>query len=221
MNSDALAKQMAQNGFEQMESKGRLSDFLVFRDTEINDFLTFYDWNMVTKFASEHKTVTAESRDIRVEGLTGSWQAVDSLEVCGREYFMLQHEQHGESFPNVIVDNKGYPMTGLTLEGWDELRENIQSLDENWGHETNDLESVDYRDSLTPGERRLAMIWDEKYDRGIQNVCEDILRAESGRESPEPQPKRIADRLKEKKAECERINAMRSASERTNRDITR
>ena len=221
MNSDALAKQMARNGFEQMESKGRLSDFLVFRDTEINDFLTFYDWNMVAKFASEHKTVTADSRDIRVEGLTGSWQTVDSLKVCGREYFMLQHEQHGESFPNVIVDSKGYPMTGLTLEGWDELRENIKSLDANWNHETNDLESVDYRDSLTPGERKLAMIWDEKYDKGIQNVCEDILRAESESEIPEPQPKRIADRLKEKKAECERINASRTAPERMNRNITR
>ena len=42
-----------------------------------------------------------------------------------------------------------------------------------------------------------------------------------GIKAPEPQPKRIADRLKEKKQECDRINAMRSMPERTSRDITR
>lgn len=230
MSNDALAKQMAQNGFKQMESKGQLSDFLVFRDKEINDFLTFYDWKMVAKFASEHRTVTADSRDIRVEGLTGSWRAIDSIEIYGREYFMLQHEQHGSAYPNVIVDNKGYPMTGLTLDGWQKFRENIESLYENWGMQTNEPESYEYLEDCYPGEQRLAQIWDEGYEQGMARMAKEILEIEKrikeraaveDKQVKEPPKRNISDRLADAKKECDRINAGRQVSERNDRDILR
>lgn len=186
MGSDEIKAQLEKSGFEQMESKGRFSDYLLFRDKEINEFIGFYDWQMAAKFASEHRVVSAESKDIRVEGISGSWRVAETKEIHGREYFLLENEQHGKAFPKVIVDNKGFAMTGLTKRGWKELQEEIFSLDANWSMESDDMSSLDYRDELHKGRLRLVQLWDEQYNGGIENVCEDILKSEK-RETVQPQ----------------------------------
>ncbi len=221
MNSDELIAGLEQSGFEKVESKGRLSDFLVFRDMETNEFLTFCDLNMVAKFASEHRVVSAESRDIRVEGISGSWCVAETKKIHGRNYFLLENEQHGKAYPNVIVDSKGFAMTKLTKQGWKELREEILSLDASWSMEDDSSESLEYRDGLSAGKMRLVKLWDEQYNSGVEKVCEDILKSEKRvtAKPQEPPKKRISERLAEKKLECEQINSVRDVPQRAERNI--
>lgn len=234
MSQEKIKEQLEKSGFEQMESKGRFSDYLLFRDKEINEFIGFYDWQMAAKFASEHRVVSAESKDIRVEGISGSWRVAETKEIHGRQYFMLENEQHGKVYPNIIVDDKGFAMTGLTFDGWKELHKEIFSLDANWSMESNDMSSLDYRDVLHDGRLRLVQLWDEQYNSGIENVCEDILKAakketmqpldkntDIAQKLKEPPKKSISKRLAEKKIECERINSGRASPEKNDRDISR
>ncbi|WP_294855652.1 hypothetical protein [uncultured Oscillibacter sp.] len=53
--------------------------------------------------------------------------------------------------------------------------ERLAELAENWNEETNDPETEEWRDGLTPEEEKIVSDWDFGYAVGVHNICRDII----------------------------------------------
>lgn len=57
-------------------------------------------------------------------------------------------------------------------------QEQIESLMDLWEHETEDEETWEWRDELTPEEAKLVEGWDKSWGSGVLRLCEDILESD-------------------------------------------
>jgi len=53
---------------------------------------------------------------------------------------------------------------------WNESLVRIRELQENWEHETNDPETEEWRDDLTPQEAQIVAVWDDGFDHGLARM---------------------------------------------------
>jgi asparagine N-glycosylation enzyme membrane subunit Stt3 len=53
--------------------------------------------------------------------------------------------------------------------------ERLAELADNWNEETNDPETQEWRDGLTPEEAKIIDDWDYGYSIGVHNICQAIL----------------------------------------------
>lgn len=51
----------------------------------------------------------------------------------------------------------------------------MKELADNWNAETNDPETQEWRDELTPAETKIIDDWDNVYAVGVHNLCQDIM----------------------------------------------
>ena len=47
-----------------------------------------------------------------------------------------------------------------------------------WGEESNDPETQEWREELTPEEEALIASWDKAYNIGVKSLCRQILNTE-------------------------------------------
>lgn len=58
---------------------------------------------------------------------------------------------------------------------WNESLVRLRDLKENWEHETNDPDTEEWRDRLTPQEAKLVAAWDDGFDDGLAHMAADTL----------------------------------------------
>lgn len=51
----------------------------------------------------------------------------------------------------------------------------IKELTDNWNAETNDPETEEWRDDLTPQEAEIIADWDNGYAVGVHKISQDIM----------------------------------------------
>jgi hypothetical protein len=51
----------------------------------------------------------------------------------------------------------------------------MKELADNWNEETNDPETEEWRDHLTPEEVKIVADWDNGYAVDVHKLCQDIL----------------------------------------------
>lgn len=63
---------------------------------------------------------------------------------------------------------------------WNESLVRIRELKEIWEHETNDPETEEWRDRLTPQEAKLVAAWDDGFDFGLARMAADTIAHTQG-----------------------------------------
>lgn len=63
---------------------------------------------------------------------------------------------------------------------WNETLVRLRDLKENWEHETNDPETEEWRDRLTPQEAKLVAAWDDGFDFGLARMAADTIAHTQG-----------------------------------------
>lgn len=58
---------------------------------------------------------------------------------------------------------------------WNETLVRLRDLKENWEHETNDPETEEWRDRLTPQEAKFVAAWDDGFDFGLARMATDTI----------------------------------------------
>lgn len=51
--------------------------------------------------------ISFETTDFHVEGKNGSWLAIDSIIIDGREFFLMEHEEYGVDGTYIVLDEAG------------------------------------------------------------------------------------------------------------------
>lgn len=77
---------------------------------------------------NNEQLLTPDSDNIKVDGHIGTWYVVDTEKIDGKEYFLLEHEEHGDMAPNVIVDSTGHLMLSDVANGFDDLTDHFNSM---------------------------------------------------------------------------------------------
>ena len=79
--------------------------------------------------ATEKPTISQNSTNIEVNGHTGTWYVIDTTEITGTEYFLLEHEEHGDEAASVIINAKGELVLDDVWNGFNDLEEHLDSLE--------------------------------------------------------------------------------------------
>ena len=77
----------------------------------------------------EKREITEGSSNIEVEGHIGTWYVIDTAEINGTAYFLLEHEKYGDEAACVIVDSKGNLILEDVNNGFDDLQYHFDSLE--------------------------------------------------------------------------------------------
>ncbi len=117
--------------------------------------------------------ITLDTEGVLIENRKGSWIAVDELVIDGRQFFLMEHEQYGNSAAFAVVDANGKIAAEDTYNGFDEsvisqIRQFMNPLESTQVHNTPDY--------IHPGRRPLEN-WQKSYENG-----EYLRNIESGEE---------------------------------------
>ena len=137
--------------------------------------------------------ITEDGYNIEVDGHIGTWYVIDTEVVDSTKYFLLEHEEHGDSAACVIVDGDGKLVLDDVWNGFDDLKEHFESrtaeeqrIDEPIQHDypmPDPSVSIDDRnaygyisDELLPlSKERAAELW--KQDLTVYLLYEDNTEA--------------------------------------------
>lgn len=64
--------------------------------------------------------ISFETTDFHIEGKNGSWLAIDSIIVDGREFFLMEHETYGADAAYVVLDGEGKLIVDNVYNGFDQ-----------------------------------------------------------------------------------------------------
>lgn len=73
--------------------------------------------------------ITEGSSNIEVEGHIGTWYVIDTEVIDGTKYFLLEHEEHGDIAPCVIIDSDANLVLEDVWNGFDDLKEHFDSIE--------------------------------------------------------------------------------------------
>ncbi len=71
--------------------------------------------------------ITDDGYNIEVDGHIGTWYVIDTEVVDSTKYFLVEHEEHGDSAACVIVDGDGKLVLDDVWNGFDDLKEYFES----------------------------------------------------------------------------------------------
>lgn len=71
--------------------------------------------------------ITEDGYNIEVDGHIGTWYVIDTEVMDGAKYFLLEHEEHGDSAACIIVDSDGKLVLDDVWNGFDDLKEHFES----------------------------------------------------------------------------------------------
>lgn len=69
------------------------------------------------------KKILADSQHITVSGHFGAWYIIDCMNIMGKTYFLLEHEEYGNDALAVIVDENGMLIMEDVSDGFNELQD--------------------------------------------------------------------------------------------------
>lgn len=101
-----------------------VSDVVVFhkdgKDTAY--YVDSYGFEEVPEFLQVQieQLITMQSDHISVSQHFGTWYPIDSAEIDGKTYFLLEHEEYGDEAANIIVDEKGILYAQDVYDGFSE-----------------------------------------------------------------------------------------------------
>lgn len=137
--------------------------------------------------------ITEDGYNIEVDGHIGTWYVIDTEVVDSTKYFLLEHEEHGDSAACVIVDGDGKLVLDDVWNGFDDLKEHFESrtaeeqrIDEpiqhdypmpDWAVSIDDRNAYGYTaDELLPlSKERAAELWEQ--DLTVYLLYEDNTEA--------------------------------------------
>lgn len=95
------------------------------------------------------------------------------------------NDKAGEKFAKAMQMRLGddYEVTRASPpigKDWNESLVRIRELKEIWEHETNDPETEEWRDRLTPQEAKLVAAWDDGFDFGLARMAADTIAHTQG-----------------------------------------
>lgn len=61
----------------------------------------------VPQFLLPAPTVSLETTGLTVDGHFGTWHTIDTMEIGGKNFYMMEHEEFGSSVANIVVDENG------------------------------------------------------------------------------------------------------------------
>ena len=64
--------------------------------------------------------ISIETTDFHIEGKNGSWLAIDSLIIDGREFFLMEHEEYGADGTYIVLDEAGKLIVDSVYNGFDQ-----------------------------------------------------------------------------------------------------
>ena len=89
-----------------------VSDVVVFHKDGVDTayYVDSYGFTEVPEFLQEQikeQFITMQTDHISVRQHFGTWYPIDHMEIDGKTYFLLEHEEYGDEAANIIVDEKG------------------------------------------------------------------------------------------------------------------
>lgn len=89
-----------------------VSDVVVFHKDGVDTayYVDSYGFTEVPEFLQvqiKEQLITMQTDHISVRQHFGTWYPIDSAEIDGKTYFLLEHEEYGDEAANIIVDEKG------------------------------------------------------------------------------------------------------------------
>ena len=89
-----------------------VSDVVVFHKDGVDTayYVDSYGFTEVPEFLQvqiKEQMITMQTDHISVRQHFGTWYPIDSAEIDGKTYFLLEHEEYGDEAANIIVDEKG------------------------------------------------------------------------------------------------------------------
>ena len=89
-----------------------VSDVVVFHKEGVDTayYVDSYGFTEVPEFLQvqiKEQLITMQTDHISVRQHFGTWYPIDSAEIDGKTYFLLEHEEYGDEAANIIVDEKG------------------------------------------------------------------------------------------------------------------
>lgn len=76
---------------------------------------------IIMKF-SDMCTYNSQSENVRVYGHRGTWHTIETTEINGKEYYLLEHDEYGDEAANVIVDHDGSFVLEDVWNGFEDLQ---------------------------------------------------------------------------------------------------
>ena len=70
---------------------------------------------------SSSTLISFETTGFHIEGKKGSWLAIDSIIIDGREFFLMEHEEYGADGTYVVLDAAGKLVADSVYNGFDQL----------------------------------------------------------------------------------------------------
>lgn len=64
--------------------------------------------------------VDMDTDGLAVKGHIGTWYAIDSVSLSGRDFFLMEHETYGDEAANIVVDSGGKLVLDDVFDGFDE-----------------------------------------------------------------------------------------------------
>lgn len=89
-----------------------VSDVVVFHKAGVDSafYVDSYGFTEVPEFLQsqmKEQLITMQTDHISVKQHFGTWYPIDSIEIDGKTYFLLEHEEYGDEAANIIVNEKG------------------------------------------------------------------------------------------------------------------
>lgn len=112
--------------------------------------------------------ITLDTEGVMIENRKGSWIAVDELVIDGRQFFLMEHEQYGNSAAFAVVDANGKIAAEDTYNGFDE---SVISQIRQFMH-PQISEQVHYKPGQIYSGSRPLENWQKSYENGeyIRNI---------------------------------------------------
>ncbi len=79
--------------------------------------------------ATEKPSISQNSANIEVKGHIGTWHVIDTTEINGTDYFLLEHEEHGDEAASIIINVKCELVLEDVWNGFGDLEEYFDSLE--------------------------------------------------------------------------------------------
>ena len=73
--------------------------------------------------------ITEGSSNIEIEGHIGTWYVIDTEVIDGTKYFLLEHEEHGDIAPCVIIDSDANLVLEDVWNDFDDLKEHFDNIE--------------------------------------------------------------------------------------------
>lgn len=71
--------------------------------------------------------------NVIVPGHRGSWYEIDHKKILGKVYFLMEHEQEGDTVPNIIVDENNNLIIDAINNGFDDFTYQLEEVAEHQG----------------------------------------------------------------------------------------